>query len=347
MVTNELFAIIAPAGIAATVAIGCSFADRLGAALQVLDYPDGIRKVHSAPTPLVGGVALMIPVMIYAIVEAVLSGHANPVFIALAFAGAGATFLGYLDDRYGLSAMVRLMASATLCGIAAVLIEPRMLLHSFDFGSGWVVPFGIFALPMTLLCAVGLQNAVNMADGKNGLVISLALFWAVCMLFHAPPELYEFLLLLIIGLAILLIFNLAGKIFLGDAGAYSIGMVFGLLAIYIHNAADGRLPMLTVALWFFVPVLDCLRLIAERLLNGRSPMAPDCRHLHHLLAGRWPWPRGLVVYLALAAVPGLLASIWPTMTMGLIALTFAGYGWLLHRGGRTVQPASLRPQPSR
>ncbi len=56
-------------------------------------------------------------------------------------------------------------------------------------------------------------------------------------------------------------YNLLGNLFLGDAGSYSIGATIGLLMIYVHNEADGALPMLTVVLWLVVPVVDCLRVM--------------------------------------------------------------------------------------
>ena len=38
----------------------------------------------------------------------------------------------------------------------------------------------------TLLCLLGLLNAVNMADGKNGIVIGMGLIWTVVLAAHAP-----------------------------------------------------------------------------------------------------------------------------------------------------------------
>src|SRR3546814_9730280 len=55
------------------------------------------------------------------------------------------------------------------------------------------VPLGLLAGPFTLLCLLGFQNAVNMADGTNGLVIGLGLGWVALLLLHAPPELAVFL----------------------------------------------------------------------------------------------------------------------------------------------------------
>src|SRR3546814_2507739 len=73
------------------------------------------------------------------------------------------------------------------------------------------VPLGLLAGPFTLLCLLGFQNAVNMADGTNGLVIGLGLGWVSLLLLHAPPELTVFLWLLGAALLTTLPFNLAGR----------------------------------------------------------------------------------------------------------------------------------------
>ncbi len=187
-----------------------------------------------------------------------------------------------------------------------------------------------------MLCLVGLQNAINMADGLNGLVIGLSIFWTICLLLYAPPALTFYLSLLLMGLLILLAYNLGGRLFLGDAGSYSLGISIGLLMLYVYHQAGGRLPMLTVMLWLLVPVLDCLRVMLTRILANRSPVAADTNHLHHRLARCWRWPVSVLVYLALATLPGLIAALWLEQTVVMLLATLAGYSgviWVTREGG--------------
>ena len=121
-----------------------------------------------------------------------------------------------------------------------VLLEPSLALTELDLGGPLVIPLGILAFPFTILCLVGLQNAINMADGMNGLLIGLSMFWAACLLKHAPDQLTPYLVLMLLGLAILLLYNLAGALFLGDAGSYAIGGTIGILMIYVYQSADGE-----------------------------------------------------------------------------------------------------------
>ncbi|HEX5080090.1 MAG TPA: MraY family glycosyltransferase [Geminicoccaceae bacterium] len=320
----------------------CSLATPLGRILGVIDYPDGGRHGHARPTPLVGGIALMVPLFLVALAEAVWYGPSGGIFLILAAAGFGFLLLGWYDDRDHVPPGIRLLISASLCG-ALVLMQSNLLLTAIDLAPDHAVRLGIIALPFTIICLVGLQNAINMADGMNGLVIGLAAFWAGSLMLYAPDPLQLYLRFMLLGLLILLPFNLRDSLFLGDAGSYSIGATIGLLMIYCFNEADGQLPMLTVVLWLFVPVADCLRVMVTRLLRDRSPMLGDRNHLHHRLKRRWDSAQSLVIYLGIAGVPGLVAAIWPMTTELMLTVVVAAYSGILWLTRRNV--AATRSSP--
>jgi UDP-GlcNAc:undecaprenyl-phosphate GlcNAc-1-phosphate transferase len=152
---------------------------------------------------------------------------------------------------------------------------------------------------------------------------------------------------------ILLLYNLAGALFLGDAGSYAIGGTVGILMVYVYQSAGGTLPMLTVVLWLLIPVIDCLRVMVMRLLQRRSPFEPDKNHLHHRLARHWRWPVCLVIYLALVAIPGTIGTLAPGLSLAMIVVSLSCYGGLLliTRNRRSDAPgprrraAELRPAP--
>jgi UDP-GlcNAc:undecaprenyl-phosphate/decaprenyl-phosphate GlcNAc-1-phosphate transferase len=320
----------------------CSLAGPIGRVLGVIDYPDGGRHGHARPTPLVGGIALMVPLFLVALAEAVWYGPSGSIFLILAAGGFGFLLLGWYDDRDHVPPGVRLLISASLCG-ALVLLQPGLVLTEIHLAPDHVVRLGMVAVPFTIICLVGLQNAINMADGMNGLVIGLAAFWAGCLMFYAPNELQLYLRFMLLGLLIVLPFNLRDSLFLGDAGSYSIGATIGLLMIYCFNVADSQLPMLTVVLWLFVPVADCLRVMITRLMSDRSPMVGDKNHLHHRLKRRWDATQSLVIYLGLAGVPSLAAAVWPMTTELMLTLVVAGYGGVLWLTRRNVVAARSSP----
>ena len=257
-----------------SVVVCCSLAGPIGRLLGVIDYPDGGRKSHARPTPMVGGIALMVPLLLVASLNTLLGEAPVEIFLILGVLGLGFLILGWYDDRQHAPPSARLIVSSGLFG-AVILLQPDLLLSEIDLGPHFgAIPLWSVSFPFTILCLVGLQNSINMVDGMNGLLIGLALFWTGCLMFYAPDHLMIYLQFLMLGLLILLPYNLMGALFLGDAGSYSIGATIGILMIYCHNQADGALPMLTVVLWLLVPVVDCLRVMGTRLINERSPLAP-------------------------------------------------------------------------
>jgi UDP-GlcNAc:undecaprenyl-phosphate/decaprenyl-phosphate GlcNAc-1-phosphate transferase len=323
----------------------CSLAGPVGRLLGVIDYPDGGRKSHARPTPMVGGIALMVPLLLVAFVQAGWGTGPPGIFTVLLLVGGGFLLLGWHDDRHHIPPGLRLLISTALFG-AALLLQPGLALTRLDFSDAALIPLSVAAFPFTVLCLVGLQNALNMVDGMNGLLIGLAMFWTACLLGYAP-DLQLYLTFMLLGLMILMLYNIAGALFLGDAGSYAIGGTIGILMLYCYQVADGALPMLTVVLWLVVPVVDCLRVMATRMLYGRSPLEADKNHLHHRLARQWHWPVCLVIYLALVGVPGALGALWPGLSLAMIGLTLACYGALLRRtqGRQFEQPTRGSPEP--
>ena len=319
----------------------CLMARQLGRAVGVLDRPDGPRKTHAGETPLVGGLAIIVPVVVMAAVLAITTEF-RPFYGTLAVTAAAFLVLGLIDDRSHTRPLYRLGASAALSIgilIAVPAFEVEFLL--FGFYPKLVVLEGWWAIAFTVLCLIGLQNAVNMADGKNGLVIGLSLLWTVFLLFYAPEHLRPLLLVFAVCLCVALGFNLAGRLFLGDSGTYAISIFVGLLAIYCYSVGFHALRAKVVVLWFLVPSVDCLRLIVLRVAAGRSPFSSHRSHLHHVLAHWMPWRWGLVAYLALAGVPSLLALAFPGLALVWIVVALALYGIVIGVGGRQASQRSV------
>lgn len=300
--------------VAATAAfLLCCFALRIASYFNLLDIP-GDRKKHKHVTPLMGGVVILgavVPAMVTLIVFASPSNHIFKLSIWTTVA-VGMTIVGILDDRHSLSPRLRLIASFGLFGIAAY-IEPIFNVRVLDFE---YPPFTLglgtrgIAIAFTILCCVGLVNAINMADGKNGLVIGLCIGWLGLLVLRAPSYMTPFVALLIITLFVLLMFNLRGKLFLGDGGAYGLAALIAVLAISIYNSpgqhATRAMAAEEVMLLFAVPVLDSFRLTFKRIKRGRSPMAADRDHMHHHLQDQFGWPAGLVIYWTIALLPIVL-----------------------------------------
>ena len=187
--------------------------------------------------------------------------------------------LGLTEDLYNdyLSPRFRLWVELI---IFALLISYRPELIPLDLGV-WGLD-ALMAVPvmgwlLTVIFCVGFINAVNMADGANGLMpgilaISFSLFFA-----ETGSLVYAALM---ISCGLFAIFNvISGRIFLGDAGSYGLGAALVLSGLFLFSEGVFSAPFLAVLLAY--PCIDFVSAIVRRRWAGRAIFLPDNDHLHN------------------------------------------------------------------
>jgi hypothetical protein len=93
--------------------------------------------------------------------------------------------------------------------------------------------------------------------------------------------------------------------------------------------------------WFWLPVLDCMRLMIGRALKHKSPLEGDRNHFHHVLQSEWGSHKALAVYLALLAAPGAAAE-FNILAGGITLLWCIGlYIAIMARGSAASKNAQL------
>jgi UDP-GlcNAc:undecaprenyl-phosphate GlcNAc-1-phosphate transferase len=299
-----------------SAALLCLNAQKICTALNLMDVPVG-RKKHAVPTPLMGGVVLLgafVPVTLICIVAFASERWFGSLLIWLGCVSAMA-LVGLGDDRHTLSPRLRLLISFAVF-VAAAAVDPTFNVRVLDFNiPPLTLGLGTWSLAIifTVICCVGLLNAVNMADGKNGLVLGLSLGWLAILATRAVGPLLPIIGLFAAVLMVLFVFNMIGKLFLGDGGAYAIATAIGLLAIIVYNTPGTHtlraISADELVLLFVVPVADSFRLTYKRLRQGRSPMSADRDHLHHHLLDRFGWPASLLAYWMIALGPSAMILI--------------------------------------
>ncbi|GAA4854058.1 hypothetical protein GCM10023332_01600 [Luteimonas vadosa] len=216
------------------------------------------------------------------------------------------------------------------------------------------VVLGVWSVPLTVFATVGIINAVNMADGADGLAGSLCLAALVMLgmaaLYAGNDLLFGLLVPMLAAIVAFLAFNLRfpwqrrARVFLSNAGSTFLGFTIAWLAFRLtQNAAHPVSPAL--APWLLAPpVIDCLVLIVRRIKLGRSPFHGDRDHMHHLLLDAGFTPNQIALGLAaLSLALGLAAALVlktdvgteTHLVGGFIALTL-GYYWLTSRRARAV-----------
>jgi UDP-GlcNAc:undecaprenyl-phosphate/decaprenyl-phosphate GlcNAc-1-phosphate transferase len=326
-----------------TIATGilCLFARPIANWLQVFDYPRGGRKAHASPTPQTGGMAILLPLIGWLAAQWMI-GAKEPLYVALLLCGAGIGLVGVMDDQSHLSATGRLLVLAVFTLIAFTL-DPQLAAPTIP----WVT-FGPTAISAPLfiagaiLATAGFVSSVNMADGIDGLVPAALVIWCIGFDIFADGAVRQVALALTGPALVLLAFNLRGAVFLGDCGTFGLGFVVALLAI--ASLRTGRLQAETILVWFFLPVVDCLRVIAARLLKRRSPFRGGKDHFHHILADVFGTRRALYVYAGCLLVTSAAAALAPSSSLYiLVGLTAACLGFVAARRVIDQRQRALSP----
>jgi UDP-GlcNAc:undecaprenyl-phosphate GlcNAc-1-phosphate transferase len=217
---------------------------RLAKRTAFYDHPEGY-KAHLAPTPYLGGAAVLIA---FAIGGLVIPGGHREVGLILVVA-VGLWIVGTVDDRRTLRPAYRLVAAA----LAGALLWAN--------GVGWhVFPTDGANLAFTILWVVGLVNAFNLMDNMDGAASAVASASgagaAVLALIEGAPHLAGLGLALSGACLGFLRFNLASpaRIFLGDGGSMPIGFLLAAMTMAMW-------PSATLDLRSLVPVLLIVGLV--------------------------------------------------------------------------------------
>lgn len=303
-----------------------SISERLG----VMAHPDQQRRRHARATPQVGGMAILSGLIAWLAIRYLIDGQSEqPLFLAILLCAAGVGLVGFEDDQHETSPVSRILLLLVFMGMAFA-IDPQFMSRTLDWGSFDPTPIPVWAyLPLMGVTVVGLVNAVNMADGQNGVVGSMYVIWTGCLIIITRGMSQEIAAVLFCTSLLFLGFNLWGKTFLGDCGSYGVTFALGLLVTLAH--ARGEVSLETVIVWFFVPVADCLRLLISRPLRGMSPFDGDRDHFHHRLEDKLGKHQGLATYAAAVGASSLIATLDPRFALvclcGLSAFYFS-FAWL-------------------
>ena len=254
---------------------------KLAPHLGLLAVP-GEHRMHREPTPMVGGIAIYLGILLGFVLLDSSFGRILPSLFLLCIVGA-------LDDRYSLPSWARFLAQ----GVAVYLIILLTGIQLESLGElvspGHNLLLGKWAVPMTIFAAIGVINAINMSDGLDGLAGSLAVVVLLALLLVG--SIFSGLILItLVSLAGFLCWNLRvfrprATVFMGDAGSTMLGLLIAYLLIIQSQVPGGIFPV--TALWIVaLPLIDAVAVLLIRPLRGSSPFSADRIHYHHLLLDR-------------------------------------------------------------
>lgn len=265
------------------------------------------RKVHKGAVPRLGGIAFF-PSILFSMALVVGAGiktnsweylpcletSLSPMYLMIC-AVLLMFLVGMADDligvRYGAKFVMQILASffVIMSGMTIDNFYGLFWLHELPAAVGWV--FTSFAI-------VYVVNSINLIDGIDGLASGLStvafIFYAVIFFFSGE---YVYSMLASASAGTLLpffyynVFGNAGKqkkIFMGDTGALTTGMImaFCSIAVLHLDVPDYSVtfnPVVIAISPLIIPCFDVVRVSLHRMIQHRNPFLPDKCHIHHKL----------------------------------------------------------------
>ncbi len=320
------------AGALVLAVAGTPLARYLAPRLGMMDRPSA-RKVHARPVPRLGGVAIYLAVLAAAVVVGERYNFAQ--FGSIVVGATGVSFMGLVDDRWGLRPMVKLAGQV----LAALLLwATGVRVGTFH------TP--ILDLPVTLLWVIYITNGINLLDNMDGLaggVSAIAAAYFALMCAFSGQYLVGALSIAVLGACLgFLFYNLnPASIFMGDSGALFLGFTLAAIGIKLRfpenvTFVTWMVPVLVMGL----PIFDTTLVTLSRLRRGLNPLThPGKDHVSHRLVAAGMTQREAVLTLYVVAfVLGMLAtfvtqaSVAEGYTVGGLAFLAGLYGlWRLER----------------
>ena len=322
------------------------------------------QKFHHHPVPRVGGLGVVLGVAAALAAAHWLFDSPQSYLIELWVCAGLAFGAGFLEDlTKKVTARQRLLATTASAALAVWLLDAmveRTDLYFFD----WLVSYPAGAFALTLLVVAGVVNAINIIDGFNGLAAMCAVLMlsgAAWVAYQVGDPLLTSWALAGVGATLgFFIWNYpAGKIFLGDGGAYFLGFFVVIISLMLVVRQEEVSPLFALLLVTY-PTFETMFSIYRRVvLHGRSPGSPDAAHLHTLLYRRVlscghsrseaaasvrrnamtsPF---LWVLCAMTVIPACIFWNNPRILGSFIVLFYVSYVWLYWRIVRFRTPAWL------
>lgn len=358
---------LAVAAIAALVTFAATFGVRWAAPrVGLVDRPGG-RRVHRRPTPLGGGAAMLVGLLVALGVAGLLpglgrvtAGSSAPLGVCL---GAAVIFgVGLLDDFREVSPPAKVagevLAASVLVVSGVTMFQLKVPFAGFVVLSPQLIPL------LAALWVVVITNAVNLIDGLDGLAAGVVGIAAAALCVYGLRLIHEgslpadnlgpLLAAVTCGVCLgFLPHNVhPAKVFMGDAGALLLGLLMAAATMVIggrtSEVVSGQTyfffaPLFIPLFILGVPIADMVFAVVRRTARRQGFHTPDKDHVHHRLLrlghghGRtvvilWAWTAVLsgFVLTPLFVPAGNAVIPFGAAALGLLLYTFFHPG--LHRG---------------
>lgn len=268
---------------------------------RLFDAPGDTRKLHTRMIPTIGGIIIFAgTVFSYSLWfpsekmhDSIQLFNAINDYKYIVSTLLIMFFVGVKDDIIGTAPVKKLVAHVLVGMVLVLMADIRIVSMHGIFGID-VLPFWASVF-LSLFTYIVVVNAFNLIDGVDGLAGGVGFIassaFAAWFAFAGDYAMAALAIALSGSLFGFLMFNFSpAKIFMGDSGSLTIGLIISILAIKlisydvssIHNAfiLNVSKPIFAMAVLVY-PLIDTLRIFIYRAVQGVSPFSADRNHLHH------------------------------------------------------------------
>jgi UDP-N-acetylmuramyl pentapeptide phosphotransferase/UDP-N-acetylglucosamine-1-phosphate transferase len=248
---------------------------------HILDYPN-VRSLHTTPIPRSGGVAVLTGILIGGLLWFSLLYH-QEIGLAVVSAVLPVAGISFLEDRYGVHIGLRILFHLFA---ASVLFSMGYEVSRVELpGFSWSIPPSLEFLFSTLF-VVWMINLYNFMDGMDGFASGMAVigFTSFAFLGWQSGNVFFMGASLIIVVASLgfLIFNFPpAKIFLGDTGSSTLGVLAAAFSLWATR--ENIFPLWIAGLIFSPFIVDATVTLGYRTVTGEKIWLPHKTHFYQRL----------------------------------------------------------------
>ena len=287
-----------------------------------MDHTSGVQKFHTAPTPRIGGISIVMGLLVaWAKLPEPLQHLVTPILLA----GMPAFIFGIAEDVTKRVGVTQRLLATMGSGVLAWWLTDYSLSRVDVWGIDWLMQFTLVSVLFTAFAVGGVANSINIIDGFNGLASmasSLAFLGYAAIAIHVGDQSLASVCF-VLAACVWGFFWVNwpfGKIFLGDGGSYFVGFSLAWVAVLMleRNASVSAFAVLLVCVH---PVIEVVFSIYRRRIKKLHPGHPDRLHFHSLVKQRYVrrWFSGYSNSMR-NSITGLL--------VGLMTLTAVLVAWL-------------------
>lgn len=249
--------------------------------INAIDIPNE-RKVHTKPTPRLGGLAIFLSFLL----GYILFGELSTQMLSILIGGFILIILGICDDIKPIKAKHKFIVQV-IAALVVVCYGNIYLPMISAFGLS--INFGVWGYPLAVLFIVSIINAINLIDGLDGLAAGTSsIFYltvaVIAYFLNRLNGLDVILCLIMLGSTLgFLVYNFnPASIFMGDTGSMFLGFMISVIALLGYKATTVTSLIVPIII-LFLPILDTVLAIIRRILKGENIGKADKSHIHHQL----------------------------------------------------------------